>query len=226
MSASSTKPKKKPATGSGASKAAFAKSAPKPKPKPAAKPALKAPPIQPQTSDPKGKGKEEDVGELSAMIRGEIDAHAVGHSKSVTTSLSQPATCLFIFFVRPGLYLALDCEMVGVGPVNQTRMGSRASESSLARVSIVNFHGVVMLDCYVKQREKVTDYRTQWSGVRAEDLVGSSGVFSPICGRVWLMVTFDSPARPFVEVQKNVAGLLKDRVLVGHAVANDLKVRP
>ena len=32
-------------------------------------------------------------------------------------------------------------------------------------------------------------------------------------------------AKPFVEVQKQVAGLLKDRILVGHAVHNDLKVR-
>ena len=31
-------------------------------------------------------------------------------------------------------------------------------------------------------------------------------------------------AKPFVEVQKQVAELLIDRVLVGHAVFNDLKV--
>lgn len=34
-----------------------------------------------------------------------------------------------------------------------------------------------------------------------------------------------STAKPFVEVQKLVADLLKDRILVGHAVHNDLKVR-
>ena len=32
-------------------------------------------------------------------------------------------------------------------------------------------------------------------------------------------------AKPFVEVQKQVADLLKGRILVGHAVHNDLKVR-
>lgn len=31
-------------------------------------------------------------------------------------------------------------------------------------------------------------------------------------------------ARPFSEVQKKVAELLKDRILVGHAVFNDLRV--
>ena len=32
-------------------------------------------------------------------------------------------------------------------------------------------------------------------------------------------------AKPFEEVQKRVSDLLKDKILVGHAVHNDLKVR-
>lgn len=32
-------------------------------------------------------------------------------------------------------------------------------------------------------------------------------------------------AKPFEEVQKQVADLVKDRILIGHAVHNDLKVR-
>ena len=43
-------------------------------------------------------------------------------------------------------------------------------ESTLARVSIVNYHGVTVLDRFVRPREKVTDYRTWVSGVREEDL--------------------------------------------------------
>lgn len=58
--------------------------------------------------------------------------------------------------------MALDCEMVGVGPMGV--------ESTLARVSIVNYHGVTVLDRFVRPREKVTDYRTWVSGVREEDL--------------------------------------------------------
>ena len=64
---------------------------------------------------------------------------------------------------RPGRYLALDCEMVGVG--------HEGSESSLARVSLVNYYGAVQLDMFVRQRERVVDYRTQFSGIRARDLV-------------------------------------------------------
>ncbi|RDX51610.1 ribonuclease H-like protein [Lentinus brumalis] len=95
---------------------------------------------------------------------------------------------------QPGKYLALDCEMVGVG--------LEGSESVLARVSLVNYHGHTILDAIVRPRERVVDYRTEFSGIRPSDMVH---------------------ARPFQEVQKEVADLLKDRILVGHAVHNDLK---
>ncbi|KAF9552649.1 ribonuclease H-like protein [Agrocybe pediades] len=94
----------------------------------------------------------------------------------------------------PGKYLALDCEMVG--------LGIDGAESSLARVSLVNFYGAVIMDEFVKQKERVVDYRTQWSGIRPSDMVN---------------------AKPFEEVQKKIADLLKDRILVAHAVQNDLK---
>ena len=50
---------------------------------------------------------------------------------------------------------------------------------------------------------KVTDYRTAVSGVRPEDL---------------------AEAPEFKEVQAEVAEIIKDRVLVGHALHHDLKV--
>jgi hypothetical protein len=36
---------------------------------------------------------------------------------------------------------------------------------------VVNFHGVVLLDEFVRQRERVVDYRTEYSGVRPGDLI-------------------------------------------------------
>ncbi|KAF5377420.1 hypothetical protein D9757_009718 [Collybiopsis confluens] len=93
---------------------------------------------------------------------------------------------------QPGKYLATDRGMVGID----------GSDSSLARVSIVNYYGAVMMDEFVRQRERVVDYRTQWSGIREKDMVG---------------------AKPFKDVQKRVAELIKDRILVGHAIHNDLK---
>ncbi|KAJ2120472.1 3'-5' exonuclease [Coemansia sp. RSA 720] len=92
-----------------------------------------------------------------------------------------------------GRYVAIDCEMVGAG--------FKGSRSLLARVSVVNYHGHVLLDAYVKPSEPVTDYRTWVSGIRKSDLDGG---------------------RDFESVQREVAELLEGRVLVGHALKNDL----
>jgi RNA exonuclease 4 len=62
-----------------------------------------------------------------------------------------------------GKYIAMDCEMVGVGEGDH-------ENSALARVSIVNFHGHCVLDCFVKPKEKVTDWRTWVSGVSPKDM--------------------------------------------------------
>jgi RNA exonuclease 4 len=41
-------------------------------------------------------------------------------------------------------------------------VGIEGEESSLARVSLMNFYGAVILDEFVRQEESVVDYRTQW----------------------------------------------------------------
>ncbi|GAB7362228.1 hypothetical protein MBLNU230_g2253t1 [Neophaeotheca triangularis] len=101
---------------------------------------------------------------------------------------------------KPGKYLSLDCEMVGTGPPPH-------SDSLLARASVVNYHGQQIYDSYVlpPQNEKITDYRTFVSGIKPSHL--RPGV-----------------ARPFPEVQEQIADLLQGRVLVGHALRNDLRV--
>lgn len=91
--------------------------------------------------------------------------------------------------------LALDCEMVGVG--------KRGDRSILARVCVINSSGAVVYDSFVAPSEKVTDYRTKWSGVRPANLKG---------------------ATLFEEVKAKVQTLLRGRILIGHAVHNDLEV--
>ena len=90
--------------------------------------------------------------------------------------------------------IALDCEMVGCG--------EDGKRSVLARVSVVNEDGNVVLDTFVSPGERVVDYRTRVSGVRASDLR-------------------DAP--PFKEIQRKMADILKGRTLIGHALKNDLK---
>ena len=56
-----------------------------------------------------------------------------------------------------GKYVAIDCEFVGVG--------SDGKGHCLARVSLVNYFGVVLLDAYVKPQEYVRDFRTEITGI-------------------------------------------------------------
>jgi RNA exonuclease 4 len=100
----------------------------------------------------------------------------------------------------PGKYVALDCEMVGVGPEPNR-------DSALARVSLVNYHGHQVYDSYVQMPPKVevTDYRTAVSGIEPKHLR-------------------KDVARTFEEVRSDLKILLGGRILVGHAVKNDLDV--
>ena len=94
--------------------------------------------------------------------------------------------------------LALDCEMVGVG--------ADGKRSILARASIVNEDGNVIMDKFVLPTERVTDYRTAVSGVRPRDVTAENGAVS------------------FKRVQQQMMELLRGRVLVGHSLKNDLRV--
>jgi RNA exonuclease 4 len=95
----------------------------------------------------------------------------------------------------PGKYVALDCEMVGVGPQPD-------NDHQLARVSLVNWHGEQVYDSFVSPQLPVTDYRTVVSGIRPADL---------------------RQGRPFQEVRTDAAVFLKGRILVGHWLKNDLE---
>lgn len=96
-------------------------------------------------------------------------------------------------------YVALDCEMVGIGPDGK--------KSALARVSVVNWEGIVLLDTFVRVPERVTDFRTKVSGVRAKDIAVKN-----------------ENAMNHDEVRLAVGNILQNKILVGHALKNDLSV--
>ncbi|KAL4896237.1 Nop53-domain-containing protein [Aspergillus ambiguus] len=96
--------------------------------------------------------------------------------------------------VELGKYVAMDCEMVGVGP-------NPDHDSALARVSIVNFNGEQVYDSFVRPKEMVTDWRTHVSGILPRHM---------------------AEARTLEQVQKEVAEIIDGRILVGHALRNDL----
>uniref|UniRef100_A0A3Q0S0S6 Interferon stimulated exonuclease gene n=1 Tax=Amphilophus citrinellus TaxID=61819 RepID=A0A3Q0S0S6_AMPCI len=91
--------------------------------------------------------------------------------------------------------VALDCEMVGTGP------GGRCSE--LARCSILDYHGNVLYDKYVKPCQPVTDYRTRWSGIQRRHLHN---------------------ATPFTQAREEILSILEGKVVVGHSIYNDFEV--
>ncbi|KAG9446842.1 hypothetical protein H6P81_012970 [Aristolochia fimbriata] len=90
--------------------------------------------------------------------------------------------------------VAMDCEMVGVSILG--------SKSALGHISLVNAWGNVLYNEFVRPMEQVVDFRSKISGIHPHHL---------------------RKAKNFLTVQKKVAELLKGRILVGHALQNDLK---
>lgn len=94
-------------------------------------------------------------------------------------------------------YIALDCEMVGIG--------TGGKQSALARTSLVDWDGKVLLDTFVRVPNRVTDFRTFVSGVRARDIhIDNEKAMDP------------------VECRERVCELLNDKILIGHSLRNDL----
>ncbi|XP_034835157.1 RNA exonuclease 4 [Maniola hyperantus] len=85
---------------------------------------------------------------------------------------------------------AIDCEMVGSG-----------NRSILARVSIVNENGMIVLDEYVKPTAQVTDYRTCVSGIKRGNIQNG---------------------REFSTIKQKVQSMINGCILIGHSLQFDL----
>ena len=91
-------------------------------------------------------------------------------------------------------YLAMDCEMVGVGKYGEI--------SVLARVSITDWEGDIVLDRFVKVERPVTDYRTHVSGICPDDIESDDALDIEDC-------------------REMVMNIISDKVVIGHALRND-----
>ncbi|WVW84293.1 hypothetical protein I302_106324 [Kwoniella bestiolae CBS 10118] len=80
-------------------------------------------------------------------------------------------------------------------------VGCRSGQA-LAKVGIVNHEGSIILDTYVfVHPENIVDYRTSTSGIKPGDLDG---------------------APTYEQVTSHIKSLLKDKILLGHTIFNDL----
>ncbi|XP_051013387.1 interferon-stimulated 20 kDa exonuclease-like 2 [Acomys russatus] len=119
--------------------------------------------------------------------------------KSLKRSAAQSPTqahseCPKVSQNLPGKTVAVDCEMVGTGPKGRV--------SSLARCSIVSYHGDVLYDEYVLPPCRIVDYRTRWSGIRKSHMAN---------------------ATPFKIARSQILKILSGKIVVGHAIHNDYK---
>jgi Exonuclease. len=93
-------------------------------------------------------------------------------------------------------HVALDCEMVGIG--------IDGKQSALARVSITGWDNEILLDTFVQVPDRVTDFRTHVSGVRAKDIKFTN-----------------ENAMELHACRKKVAEIIKNKILIGHSLKND-----
>jgi len=75
----------------------------------------------------------------------------------------------------------------------------------LAKVALVDFRGNLLYSAFVAPTMQVVDYRTSTTGIQAAHLTNGS-------------------ATPFATVQRAVADLLRGRIIIGHALWQDLSV--
>lgn len=90
-------------------------------------------------------------------------------------------------------FVAMDCEMVGVG--------AGGFQSAIARVTIINWNGQVLLDEFIQPDREVVDYRTFVSGVQQSDLENAMDMDT---------------------CRTKVTEILDGKILIGHALKNDL----
>ncbi|XP_078283302.1 interferon-stimulated gene 20 kDa protein-like [Rhinoraja longicauda] len=97
--------------------------------------------------------------------------------------------------VDPTKYVAMDCEMVG--------LGQGGLESGLARCSIVDYSGKVIYDKFIRPDGDITNYRTGVSGIRPLDM---------------------DTALPYHVAREEILKILEGKIIVGHDPRSDFRV--
>ena len=163
---------------------------------------INSPQRQEKTAKKRSRGRRRKSNNKHGQTNLSIENASCGYvsessSESSKQSIAQKKSkAIIVPLEEQAQYLALDCEMVGTG-VDGHR-------STLARVTIVNWDGDIVYDQLIRPTETVTDYRTFVSGITAADLENDDIVID------------------FHTCRKEVLELVQNKILVGHALKNDL----
>lgn len=95
---------------------------------------------------------------------------------------------------------------------------------------IVDYYGVTLVDNFVKPTLPVSNYRTNVTGIKPEDLESGKHGTLILPDRTFptLALTPQCPeisvddAVPFDEIQARVALVIADKIIIGHSLWNDL----
>ncbi|XP_048337851.1 apoptosis-enhancing nuclease [Sphaerodactylus townsendi] len=148
----------------------------------------------------------EEVGKSFAMLRPAKSVPSTGTARQCSSSRdggnaiplpfgsAADANSLSYLTPKSKKPVAVDCEMVGTGPAGKV--------SELARCSVVNYDGDVIYDKYIRPQMPVVDYRTRWSGI------------------TWRHM---AKATPFMKARAEILQILRDKIVVGHALHNDFR---
>ncbi|KAI0336079.1 hypothetical protein GY45DRAFT_1316131 [Cubamyces sp. BRFM 1775] len=98
-------------------------------------------------------------------------------------------------FFPPERYVAAQAQYVYYGIVSRLPM--------VARVTLTDYRGTVLLDTCVRPTQPVCDYRTAETGLQPHHL---------------------AEAPVFIDVQRQVASIIRDKILVGYALWDFLSV--
>ena len=160
-------------------------------------------PPQTKSTKKRSRGRRRKGHNNKTEMKNDLTEHAscgyVSESSSESSKQSiapKKSNAITVPLEEQAQYLALDCEMVGTG--------ADGLRSMLARVTIVNWDGEIVYDQLIRPSEKVTDYRTFVSGITAADLEN------------------DELVTDFHTCRTHVMELLQNKILVGHALKNDL----
>eukprot|EP00980_Cylindrotheca_fusiformis_P019354 scaffold6638_cov127-Cylindrotheca_fusiformis.AAC.38 len=116
-------------------------------------------------------------------------------TKCRNTNVAKPLIRRTVKYPPKSDFVAIDCEMVGVG--------KRGRLSLAARATVIDWYGNVLLDEHIIPSEQVVDYRTSISGIKEKDLQDAN-------------ITLE-------DCREKVVKLIANKILVGHSLKNDLK---